>query len=226
MPDFSLVAADDPLGLAAGAIQLTSVEDNDVKDYSETLGDAARWIDSACKELRPRREGTCSYELLDTASLVLAFGAAVNTHFIITSASVNMSATTRPTVQVGWMRPSAIAKLKAYPTAITLTVAGGFGVVSTFGATIAGTPAEAAVSSTCSIEMQQADAGLGTDADYLAAGLYWYGFKESCTLQAYGAITLPTGGKSTSKSNAPSVSTDGWKVYNAAWWKYMHAITS
>jgi hypothetical protein len=224
MPDFALAAADDPLGLASGVIQLVSVEDNAVKEYSETLGDNARWIDAAAKVLRPRREGTCSYELLDTASLVLAFGAAVNTNLVITSASVNMSSTSRPTVQVGWMRPSNINKLKAYPTAITLTVAGGFGVVSNFGATIA--DSQAAVSSTCSIEMQTADAGLGADADYLQAGLYYYGFKKSCTLQAYGAITIPSAGKETSKSNAAAVSRDGWKVFSAAWWEYMHAITA
>jgi hypothetical protein len=222
MPDFALVAADDPLGLASGVIQLTNVEDNEVKEYNETLGDNARWIAAALKELRPRREGSCSYELLDTASLVLAFGAAVNTNFIITSASVNTSATARPTVTVGWMRPSNINKLKAYPTAITLTVPGGWGVVSNFGATIG--DSQAAVSSTASIEMQTGDAGLGPDADYLASGLFYYGFKQSCTLQAYGAITLPVGGKSTSKSNAPTVSRDGWKVYNAAWWTYLDAI--
>jgi hypothetical protein len=223
MPDFALAASDDPLGLASAVIQLVDVTGGPVKDYSETLGDNAKWIAAANKVLRPREEGSCSYELLDTASLVVAFGAAVNTNYIITSMSASMSSTARPTVQVGWMKPSAIAKLKAYGTSMSVTIGGGFGVVSTLGCTIAGTPAAAAVSASLSIEMQTADAGLGSDADYIAAGLYYYGFKKVCQLTAYGAITLPAGGKSTAEETA--LGRDGWKTFSKSWYEYMDPIT-
>lgn len=223
MPEFALTSADDPLGLAGDEIQLTDVQQAAVKDYSESLGDSAKYVTNATKALRPRDEGSCSYELFDTASLVAAFGAAVNTDYIITGLSANLSATARPTVTLNWIKPSAIAKLKAYGSSVSQTIGGGFGVVNLFGASIAGS-AEA-ISATVSIEMQTADAGLGTDADYVPAGLYYYGFKRSVSLQAYGVITIPAAGYSTNKNDTGTLGREGWKVFSADWWEYLDATT-
>lgn len=220
--DFALTSADDPLGLAGDEIQLVDVSGGPVKEYSESLGDSAKYVTNATKAIRPRDEGSCSYELFDDASLVLAFGVAVNTDYIITGASVSMSATGRPTVSVNWLKPSAIAKLKAYGSSISLTVGGGYGVVSLFGATLSG--GEEPISASVSIEMQTADAGLGTDADYIDGGLYYYGFKQTVSLQAYGVITIPAAGYETA-SNPGNKSRDGWKVYSKDWYTYLDATT-
>jgi|GEM_PF-5575154 len=223
MPDFALSASDDPLGLAGGVIQLTDVQRNDLKDFFEALGDDAKYVTDAVAELRPREEGSCSYELFDTASLVAAFGVAVNTDYIITGLSYQASATTRPTVTLNWIKPSSISKLKAYGSAISETLAGGFGIVSKFGATI-GSSAEP-VSCSLNIEMQTADAGLGSDQDYIDSGLYYYGFKRSVSLQAYGVVSAPAAGYVTSQNDSGTINREGWKVYSADWWEYLDATT-
>lgn len=221
--DFSLQASDDPLGLAGGAIQLDDVSSQDVQDYYEKIGDNAKYITNAVKALRPRQEGSSTYTLLDGAALVLALGAAVNTNYIITGASGSGSHDGRPTVTVNWMKPSAIAKLRPYPSAISLTLNGGFGVVDLFGASL---PVGAApISADWSIEMQQGDAGVGTDADYIDDGLFWYGFKKVINLSGYGVVTLPAGATETSRDDGTTRSVEGWRVYSAAWWEYMDATT-
>lgn len=220
MPDFALTLADDPLGLAdaTGGIQLTDAQSATIKDFSESLGDNAQWLDSAVVELRPREEGSCSYELI-SGNLAAVFGAAVNTDYIITGFSAQYSATGRPTATINWLKPSNINKLRAVG-GITETVAGGFGVVNSFGATAGGE----FISSSVSIELQTADAGLNTSQDYIEAGLFYYGYKRSVSVSAYGEITAPVGARITSEDDAGTVGRDAWKTYNMEFWQYLNAI--
>lgn len=218
--DHGLQASDDPLGLATFPIQLVSTTGGERKDYDEAIGDNSKYHESAVQEIRPREEGSCSYELHDTAEMTIPLGVLVNTNYAINSVSINQSAEGRPTVDLGWIKFSDPAKFKAQASPINVVVDGGYGVVNLYGATL-GAGVEP-INASVGIEMQTDDAGLGTDQDYIDDGYFLYGFKQTVELQAYGAITLPSGAKLTSE-DTDQKSRDGFTNSQKSWWTYLDA---
>lgn len=227
-PNFSLTFADDPLGLAGDYIQLESVDSNLITERHEVIGDSAKYITNAVQSKRPRTEGSCSYRLLDTATLTLplgtALGQALDVNYVLTGISGSYSQEDNPIITVNWVKYSSIDKFKPYVTAaLTAAFTGGYGVTELFGATL---PADTApVSSDFSIEFLSADAGLGTDADYIDGGMYFYGFKRTVDVTAYGVVTIPAAGYETSRDDGASKTPEGWATYKAGWFDYLDAVT-
>ena len=222
--DFHIGTAD-PLGLATtnGVIHLVGLRGGPNKEFHEVLGGAGKYRTDGIVVLRPVEVWQISMELLDTASLTLTFGVAVNTNYLITGASVNCVNSDYPQVTVDVIKPSAPNLIKAYSGSVTLVVGGGFGVVNKFGAT----SAKDFASSSCTIEMQSIDIAKETAtgetapkvSDYAVGGIYRYGFKESCTAQAHAAIVTPGGAYVPEQPIEEA--RDNVRLWNASWWKYM-----
>jgi len=214
------IATTDPLGLGSivgGPINVTDISGGPRSDFLEVAGGDGKFIQSALVALRPVEEWSIQYELLDTASFSIAFGAMVNTNYLVTSFSASCGPDSYPTVSVTVLKPSAAAKVKAYGSSITQTLTGGFGIVEKFGATAT----EAFVSSSCNITMQTLEAMGETDGDFMAAGLYHYGFKREVSIEAYSAITTPAANQVTDTDIRES--RDGWKIFAANYWSYLDA---
>jgi hypothetical protein len=223
--DHHIVTAD-PLGLGTvnGVVHLIGLRGGPNKEFHEVLGGAGKYRADGVVTLRPVEVWQISYELLATAELSLAFGVAVNTNYLITGASVNCTNADYPQVTVDVIKPSAANLIKAYDGTVTLTIAGGFGVVNKFGST----STKDFASSSCTIEMQAIDipkevATAGV-SDYAVGGIYRYGFKKSCTAQAHAAIVTPVSGAYVTEQPIEE-SRDGVKLYNASWWEYMDPMT-
>lgn len=222
MPSVHVVSAC-PLGIGtldgSNGINIVDVSGGPRSDFLEVLAGKGQFILSAVKALRPVEEWSIQYELLDGAALSLAFGVAVNTNYLITSFNAACGPDAYPTVNLTCVKPSSAAKIKPYAfNAITLALAGGMGIVEKFGATAA----EAFVSSSCNVSMRELEAMGETDGDYLAAGLYRYGFKKEVSVEAYGAITEPVNAKVTTSDQRES--REGWKTFAKSFWLYMDAI--
>lgn len=222
--DFHMVTAD-PLGLgtANGIIHLVGLRGGPSKEFHEVLGGAGKYRADGVVTLRPVEVWQISYELLEGASLTLAFGVAVNTNYLITGASANCVNSDYPQITVDVIKPSAANLIKAYTGTVQLVIEGGYGVVNKFGST----STKDFASSSCTIEMQSIDIPKEVAADgisdYAVGDIYRYGFKESCTAQAHGAITTPVGAY---VPEQPIEETrDNVKLYNASWWKYMDPMT-
>lgn len=220
------IGSTDPLGLGAvdSIIHLKGLRGGPNKEFHEVMGGSGKYRSDGVVELRPAEVWQITYELFDGATLTLAFGAVVNVNYLITGVSANCSDSDYPQVTVDVIKPSAPGKIAAYGGAISIDIAGGFGVVNKFGATSTGDFA----SSGLSIEMQSIDvpqeAAVAGVSDYADGGIYRYGFKKSCTAQARGALTLPGTGYVTEQTTEETP--DGVKLYNASWWEYMDAIAA
>lgn len=217
MPNVHITSAD-PLGLAsAGVIDLESITPSTPRSFVEMLLASGKYSASAVKAIKPLDQFDIVYNLMDTASLTVAFGVAVNTNFLITSFSCSSGPEKYPQVKLTAIKPSNAAMIKAYASAISLTAVGGFGIVNKWGATAAA----AMISSECSISMQNLDAMDETSGDFMTAGIYRFGFKQECQVEAYGAITMPTHHGAPNAPTTPKQSAAGWQSYMASWWKYM-----
>lgn len=218
------ITSTDPLGLAtAGVINLKSITPSTPRNYLEAVNPGGRSIANAIKVLRPLIQYDIVYELLDTASLVLPFGVAVNTNFLLTSASCNSAPEKYPEVTVSCIRPSAANMIKAYSggVAVVLTCVGGMGIVNKFGAT----STAAFISSQASVSMKNLDAVDEVSGDFLVGGIYRYGFKLECQMEAYGEITIPVAAHATpNKPATPKETAEGWQIYPASFWKYLDPI--
>jgi hypothetical protein len=223
--DFHVVTAD-PLGLGTtgGIIHLIGLRGGPNKEYHEVMGGAGKYRSDGVVILRPVEVWQVTYELLTGASLSLAFGVAVNGNYLITGASANCSDSDYPQITVDVLKPSAAAKIATYDGTISLNLDGGFGIVNKFGAT----STDDFAASSCSIEMLSIDvpkeAAVAGISDYADGGIYRYGFKQSCTAQARGALTLPGTAYVTEQSIEET--RDGVKLYNASWWEYMDAAAA
>lgn len=221
-PSFA-IEIEDPLGIGTidgtSAINVANVSGGPKSDFHETMAGNGQYIAAAVKALKPVEEWTIDYELLDGAAFEIAFGVLVNSSYVVTSAQASTSAESRPTVSVTVLKPSAASKLKAYANAVTLEMAGGFGIVEKFGLTSVG----AFVSTQASVAMQNAESMEETSGDYLTGGLYYFGFKQEVTAEAYGVIT-GTGYNLTEQPIRRSK--EGWRIYAASGWKYLDAIVA
>jgi hypothetical protein len=212
------ITSTDPLGLAsAGIINLKSITPSTPRGYVEVLLADGKYSPTALKVIRPLEQWDIVYELLDTASLVLNFGVAFNTAFLLTAASCTCGPEAYPQVTVTAIKPSSAGMIKA-GTSKSLTCAGGFGIVNKWGAT----SALSFISSSCSISMQAIDAMHESTGDFLVDGLYRYGFKQECQAEAYAAIVAPVASHAFPNAPAtPKETAEGLQVYSASWWTYL-----
>jgi hypothetical protein len=214
------VTSADPLGLGtldgSNGINVVAINGGPVRQFHEVLAGNGKYIGSAVKILKPIEEWTVDYELLDGASFSLAFGVLVNSSYLVTAFSASHGAENRPTVSVTAMKPSAANLIKAYAGgAVSVTLAGGFGIVEKWGATAAA----AFLSAQCSISMQTLEGMDETSGDFMVGGIYHYGFKKEVSVEAYGAITVPAGshyGESKKRQGRDQI-----QIYSTPFWSYM-----
>jgi hypothetical protein len=213
------ITSTDPLGLGSdGVINVKSITPSTPRSYSEVLLSSGKYKADALKVLKPLEQFEIVFELLDTASLVLPFGIAVNTDYIITGASCACGPDKYPLVTVTCIKPTNITMLKASSAGVTLTCVGGFGIVNKWGATAA----EAFISSNCSVTMTALDSMDETSGDFLVGGLYYFGFKQEMSFEAYGAITAPAGAHASPNApTTPKETAEGWQIYPASFWQYL-----
>jgi hypothetical protein len=213
------ISTTDPLGLAvAGEVNLVSITPSQSKSFAEILGPDGLYIAAALKTTKPLDQIECVYDLLDSASVDVVLGVAFNTSYLVTAVSCSCGPDKYPQLTVTAIKPSSAGMIKAYGTGITLNYVGGFGIVNKFGATAA----SAMISSQSSVSMQSLEAMDETSGDFLADGIYRFGFKEEASCEAYGAITTPTGAHAiTNQPATAKESREGWQVYSASWWTYL-----
>jgi hypothetical protein len=213
------ITSTDPLGLgSAGVINVKSITPSTPRSYSEVLLSSGKYKANALKVLKPLEQWEIVYELLDTASLTLAFGVAVNTSYIITAGNCVCGPDKYPLATVTCIKPTNINMLKTSSAGATLVCLGGHGIVNKWGATAA----DAFISSNSSVSMQTLDSMDETSGDFLVGGLYYFGYKQEMSFEAYGAITAPAGAHATpNKPTTPKESAEGWQIYPASFWKYL-----
>jgi hypothetical protein len=213
------ISTTDPLGLAdAGVVNLISITPSQSKTFAEVLESAGKYIAAAIKTTQPLDQFECVYELLDDADVDVVLGVAFNTSYLVTAVSCSCGPDKYPQLTVTAIKPSSAGMIKANGAGITLNFVGGFGIVNKFGATAA----SAFISSQSSVSMQSLEAMDETSGDFLADGIYRFGFKEECSVEAYGVITAPTGATAIPNQPAtPKESREGWQVYSASWWTYL-----
>lgn len=213
------ITSSDPLNLAsAGVINLKKLTPTTPRNYVEPLLSSGLFSAGGLKMIKPLEQWDIIYELLDTASLTIAFGAAINTNYLVTAFQCSCGPDKYPEVTLTVIKPSSASMIKAYGSSIDITVVGGFGLVNVYGATAAAD----FLSSQCSVSMQSLEGMDETSGDFMVDGIYRYGFKQECSAEAYGAITIP--GTAHASPNAPSTPTEsaeGFQIYSAAWWTYL-----
>jgi hypothetical protein len=219
------ITSADPLDLAEeGVIELVSIKPSTPRTYSEVMNSAGKYIAAALKVLKPLEQWDITYRLLDTASLTLTFGAAINTDYLLTAGACSCGPDKYPEVTVTAIKPSSAAMIKTYAgAAITQTFVGGFGIVNKFSAT----STASFISSSCSISMQALEAMHETSGDFEEDGIYKFGFKQECQATAYAAIVIP--GTAHASPNAPATPSEGeadWQIYEASWWTYLDAYVA
>lgn len=200
---FSMVAADDLLGLATNDdIVLNDTNGGPVNQFVEGVNHDAAWIDSAAQIVRPIEQYTNSYTLY-SSSLVLSLGALVNTDYIITGCQAGSTNEGYPTVSVTFVKLSNVNKFLVTETG-TETIAGGFGLVNKFGATFA-----QGISSRMSLSMKTADALEPTSGDFSEGGYTVFGFKRSIELESFDALVYAAGHV---ESSGTRKSAEGWDI--------------
>lgn len=209
----------DPLGFAsAGVINLVSMTPSQNSGVVEVLGPDGVFIAAAVKKTKPLDQLDNVYELLDTASLAVIFGAILATNYLPSTWSCNCGPEKYPEVALGVIKPSAAGLLKANAAPKTVTAVGGFGIVNKWGAT----STKSFVSSQSTVEQLAIDVMDEASGDFAALGIYRYGFKQSCTVVAYGPITPPVGATVvTNGPTAPTEARDQMQTYTASWWTYL-----
>ena len=213
------ISSDDPLDFAdAGVINLVSITPSTPRQFVEVLLASGKYDADNLKQIKSLEQWDLSYELLDGADLDLVFGVAVNTSYLLTVASLDCGPDKYPILNVSCIKPSNANKIKAYGSGITVTVAGGFGMVNKHGATATA----AFLSSQMSVSMQTLEAMEETSGDFMEGGIYHFGFKQECSAEAYSAITIPAGAHAqTNAPTTPRETREGWQIYPAAWWLYL-----
>jgi hypothetical protein len=194
MPNMTHDHSVDVLGLATeSGIILLSQDEGPVNDYITSRNALGKPF--APTAVKARREGQNIYEVKSGSSLALAFGAAVNTDYMLTGASVSQTQAGEVTVTVNYIKPSAANMIKSYET-YTETINGGTGVVNLFGATSSG---GCISSANLTIGMERRESLLATGLDYCAAGIVTLGYRRDVSISSSAAITIPGTGYYTTK---------------------------
>ena len=72
--------------------------------------------------------------------------------------------------------------------------------------------------------MQAIDAMDEVSGDFMVDGIYRYGFKQECQIEAYGAITVTVGATAIPNDpTTPKETAAGRQVYSKSWWTYLDA---
>lgn len=213
------ITSTDPLGLAsAGVINLVDITPSTPRSFLEVLLPTGKYKSAAVKTLKPLDQFDVTYELLDTASLVIPLGVAVNTNYLVSALSCTCGPDKYPEVKVSVIKPSVANKIKAYGgTATSITIAGGLGIVNKWGAT----STAAFISSQMSISMQTLEAMEETGGDFLEGGIYKFGFKQETSFEAYAAITFAAAHAAPNHPATSRETREGWQIFSASFWKYL-----
>lgn len=216
--DFSHAHTDDPLGLAtASGIILKNLETGEAQEYVEAKSTAGYWIVAAAQAIKPRSVHRMTYEVLSGSTLTIPLGAIVNTSYFITEFSVTQNSGANVIANVTAVEPSDPAKFAAYETE-SYDITGGFGIKNKFGATAA----DCFITCNMTVNMEMTEAMHETSGDYCDGGISMHGFKENYSMEAYGAITIATGGKYTAKpvksGNAEHT------IYSVEYFKYPNGV--
>lgn len=178
-----------------------------------------KYVSAGTKVIRPRYEYSCAYDLIDaSANLSLSFGAAVNTNYFLTGATIRMSNGAWCRVQVPFMKFSAAAKFNATDSRkFSIDVPDGYGVVDLLGCTVTGGEA---IEGQIQVNVNRGGDNLlgATSADYQTGAVTLYGAELVKSLTATAAITLPAGAKNISTD--VETAEDGAKIYKASWIEY------
>ncbi len=216
---FAHAHTDDPLGLAtAGDIVLVDLSTGPVYDRVEMLAETGFFINTTGTPKLLEKftiQANITYELR-SSSLVLAFGAVINTNWVIQSATVDQSGTSYPRVSLSVLELKAAASLGVKGTPGSYTVTGGYGAVDVFGVSGA-----EPVSSQFSISFRTVEAmDVGVNAGrFLAGGYLMWDWRKNYQLNSYQMFSAPAGGHAT---EAPvRTSREGLKVYSINWFTYV-----
>lgn len=223
--EFAHTHTDDPCKLAtAGDIVLVSASGGIRRDFVEMLSEKGIYIPDAAVKTKPVEEFQIEYELRDS-TLTIPLGAYINSAYLMTALNVQSASDKYPTVSLTVVKFSATDKLLTASSAGTLSassidIAGGFGLVNKFGATIT-----RGISSTLSVSMQAAERLEETSGDYLAAGYVQYGFKQELSFESYSAIgsgeTITGIADANVTSRDKKTGRDGWETHAASCFVYM-----
>lgn len=183
-----LAHTDDPLGLAtAGDIILVSKTFGARKSFVEAAAETGKYKQSAVVTIRPYTEYTLEYELR-SSDLVLLFGQAVATDYVIFGCNVTQSNAAYVRVSVNVRKYTLIAMFDAANSPeVTVTVAGGFGVVDTTGWTLSGCPQVA----NYSVAGEETGTLHATSGDFCTAGVLLHRLKKTWHIETTGTVTTP-----------------------------------
>lgn len=187
---FATAHGDDPLGLADESNIVLKDFDTGTKAASNFL--ETRKANNKLLEIietNPADAITCNYELHSAASLALAFGAAVNTNYILTGATINVPSDNLATVSVQALKLSAIGKVDLTKCAsLSITVTGGVGVAKCYDGTIAGATLTTAgfVSHTCTVSVNPVETYEG--GDYKTDGYLITHIRRQFSLETLAAL--------------------------------------
>lgn len=222
MAEFA-ISTGDPLGLGAidgtTPINVTDLSIGERVENLEAMAGNSKWIENAVIQMKPHDELSITYELLAGASFSVGLGVAINTDWLITALTANMSTDTYPTISITAMKPSAANKIKPYIIgAVSFSLLGGLGIRNTFGAS----SSDCFTSSSVSISMLEADILEDTSGDFCIAGIYRYGFKEEVSVEAYDTITIPSDAHKI--DNDAREGRDAWQTSAANFWTYLDSV--
>lgn len=183
-----LAASDDPLGLAtAGDIILVSKTSGVKNSFVEAAAETGKYKQAAVKTVRPFTEYTLEYELR-SSNLVLPFGAAVATDYVIFGCSVSQSNQAYVRVSVNVRKYTLIAMFDATSSPdVTVTVTGGFGVVDVTGWTLTGCPQVA----NYSVAGEETGTMHATSGDFCTAGVLLHRLKKTWHIETTGTVSTP-----------------------------------
>lgn len=183
-----LATTDDPLGLAtAGDIILVNKTAGVKNSFVEAAAETGKYKQAAVKTIRPYTEHTLEYELR-SSNLVLPFGAAVATDYVIFGCSVSQSNQAYVKVSVNVRKYTSIAMFDATNSPdVTVTVTGGFGVVDVTGWTLTGCPQVA----NYSVAGEETGTLHATSGDFCTGGILLHRLKKTWHIETTGTVSTP-----------------------------------
>ena len=219
-----LAHTDDPLGLAtAGDIILVSKAFGVKNSFVEAAAETGKYSQTAVKAVRPFTEYTLEYEL-HSSSLVLPFGAAVATDYVIFGCSVTMSNQAYVRVSVNVRKYTLIAMFDGTNSPdVTVTVLGGFGVIAgptttILGATVTGCPQSASYS----VAGEETGTLHATSGDFCTGGVLLHRLKKTCTVETTGTISaLPAAANATQPLDVRGDNSGELHVTSSSWFEYL-----
>lgn len=215
MSSAAFSSAADLLGLGSSVIVVEDSGGGQEWRPVETFDNTGAIIGGSVTRIRPIYVYNVRYRLEATASLTFTVGAVTNTDYVIIGYSYSSSATTYPTITLNFVKFSNVNKLNGSSKTKEYTFSGGFGVISTHGATIAS--GYQAVASTSSASSQSAEVLEASSGDFHEGGYAVYGIKAQHSVDATGAVTVSSG---TVIGDPAREAATGHKLFTKTWIVY------